>query len=95
RVPIIAGLLPVLMHASLTLFLIGLSVFLYPLSVSPSWKIGAITVLSYTVYLITIILPILSLQCPCHTPLSDHLYFAPTISPITSWLDSINPCFGP
>lgn len=72
----IAGLLPVLMHASLALFFAGLSVFLYPLRVSLSWIVGAIAVLAYTVYLIAIILPIFFLQCPYHTPLSDHLYFA-------------------
>ncbi|KAK0222752.1 hypothetical protein EDD85DRAFT_960007 [Armillaria nabsnona] len=76
NVPMIAGLLPVLMHASLALFFAGLSVFLYPLRVSLSWIVGAIAALAYTVYLIAIILPIFFLQCPYHTPLSDHLYFA-------------------
>ncbi|KAK0433022.1 hypothetical protein EV421DRAFT_1449474 [Armillaria borealis] len=76
NVPMIAGLLPVLMHVSLALFFAGLSVFLYPLRVSLSWIVGAIAALAYTVYLIAIVLPILFLQCPYRTPLSDHLYFA-------------------
>ncbi|KAK0196142.1 hypothetical protein F5146DRAFT_1028683 [Armillaria mellea] len=76
NVPMIAGLLPVLMHASLALFFAGLSVFLYPLRTSLSWIVGAIAALAYTVYLIAIILPILCLQCPYHMPLSDHHYFA-------------------
>ncbi len=74
--PMIAGLLPVLMHASLALFFAGLSVFHYPLRVSLSWIVGAIAVLRlhrvpYR-YHSSDIFP----SMPVPYALSDHLYFA-------------------
>ncbi|KAK0215299.1 hypothetical protein EDD85DRAFT_798700 [Armillaria nabsnona] len=75
HVLIIIGLLPVLMHLALGIFFVGLTVFLVPRQPGFSWVIGVGTVAAYTMYLITIFLPILYPQCPYHTPLSDLIYF--------------------
>ncbi|SJK98234.1 uncharacterized protein ARMOST_01495 [Armillaria ostoyae] len=74
HVLVIVGLLPVLMHIALAIFFVGLVVFLIPLRVSLSWVIGSISIIVYAAYVITAILPIISPQCPYHTPLSDLTY---------------------
>ncbi|KAK0196066.1 hypothetical protein F5146DRAFT_1176076, partial [Armillaria mellea] len=74
HVLIIVGLLPVLMHTALAIFFVGLVVFLIPLQVSLSWIVGSISIIVYAAYVITTILPIISLQCPYRTPLSDLIY---------------------
>ncbi len=74
HVLVIVGLLPVLMHIALAIFFVGLVVFLIPLRVSLSWIVGSISIIVYAAYVITAILPIISPQCPYHTPLSDLIY---------------------
>ncbi len=73
RVGFILGLLPVLMSASLCLFLAGLVVFLVPLQVSIASVVGCITFISFAAYLITNFLPIIYPSCPYKTPLAVHL----------------------
>ncbi|KAK0226641.1 hypothetical protein IW262DRAFT_1457879 [Armillaria fumosa] len=75
HVLVIIGLLPVLMHLALGIFFVGLTIFLVPLRPGLSWVIGVGTVLAYTMYLITIFLPIRYPECPYRTPLSDLIYF--------------------
>ncbi|KAG7449996.1 uncharacterized protein BT62DRAFT_618969 [Guyanagaster necrorhizus] len=74
QVFVMVGLLPVVMHAALAIFFLGLVVFLIPLQVSLSWIIGTITVFVYAAYIISAILPIFFSQCPYRTPLSDVAY---------------------
>ncbi len=74
RVLVIIGLLPVLMHAALAIFFVGLVIFLGPLRESIAWVVGTITVAAYTAYLIAHILPLFSPQCPYRTSLCDLLH---------------------
>ncbi|KAK0226638.1 hypothetical protein IW262DRAFT_1294812 [Armillaria fumosa] len=76
HVLVIIGLLPVLMHLALGSFFVGLTVFLAPLRPGLSWVIGIGTVVTYTMYLITVFLPIRYPECPYRTPLSDLLYYS-------------------
>ncbi len=48
RVGLIIGLLPVLMSASLAVFLVGLVLFIIPLRVSIAGVVGAITFMSFS-----------------------------------------------
>lgn len=70
----IVGLLPVIMHAALAIFFLGLVIFLVPLQVSLSWTIGSITAFVYAAYMISVFLPIFFCQCPYRTPLSNVAY---------------------
>ncbi|KAK0225000.1 hypothetical protein EDD85DRAFT_958727 [Armillaria nabsnona] len=76
HVQAIIGLLPVLMHLALAIFLVGLVVFLYPLRAALSWIICAGTGLGYSAYVVATILPILFPQCPYRTPLCDLVYIS-------------------
>ncbi|KAF9023903.1 hypothetical protein BDZ89DRAFT_1069568 [Hymenopellis radicata] len=67
RVPLIIELLPVLMHAALGLFFIGLVVYLR--SLSTAMAVGA-----FAVYLVTTILPVFYPDCAYKTPLSVHSF---------------------
>ncbi|KAK0442849.1 hypothetical protein EV421DRAFT_1657727, partial [Armillaria borealis] len=68
---VIMGLLPVLMHLALAIFLVGLVIFLQPLRQTLSWFICAGTGVVYTAYVVATILPIIFPQCPYRTPLCD------------------------
>ncbi len=85
HVLVIVGLLPVLMHIALAIFFVGLVVFLIPLRVSLSWIVSSISIIVYAAYVITAILPIISPQCPYHTPLSDLIYVTLHLSYSTSY----------
>ncbi|SJL04929.1 uncharacterized protein ARMOST_08300 [Armillaria ostoyae] len=86
HVQIIIGLLPVLMHLALAIFLVGLVVFLHPLQEALSWTICAGTLLVYAAYVTATILPILFPQCPYRTPLCDLIYMSFWhIVPRVSW----------
>ncbi len=86
HVQVVIGLLPVLMHLALAIFLVGLVIFLCPLQQALSWVICAGTVLVYTVYVVATILPILFLQCPYRTPVCDLVYiFFRRIIPRVTW----------
>ncbi len=74
RVGFIIGLLPVLMSASLCIFLVGLVVFLVPLQVSIASVVGSITSISFAAYFITNLLPIIYPSCPYKTPLSQYIF---------------------
>ncbi|KAK0237116.1 hypothetical protein EDD85DRAFT_1023829 [Armillaria nabsnona] len=70
----IIGLLPVLMSASLFVFLVGLVVFLVPLEVSIAFVVGSITSTSFAAYFTTNLLPIICPSCPYKTPLSQYIF---------------------
>ncbi len=74
RVGLIIGLLPVLMSASLAVFLVGLVLFIIPLRVSIAGVVGAITFMSFSAYIVTNFLPILHPSCPYKTPLSQYMF---------------------
>ncbi|KAK0466961.1 uncharacterized protein EV420DRAFT_657201 [Desarmillaria tabescens] len=73
-VAFIIGLLPVLMSASLAVFLVGLIVFIVPLRVPIASVVGAITFISFLAYIVTNFLPILYPSCPYKTPLSQYIF---------------------
>lgn len=85
HVQIIIGLLPVIIHLALTIFLVGLVIFLDPLHAILSGIICAGTVLLYGVYVVAAVLPILLPQCPYRTPLCDLIYTAFHAVPQVSW----------
>ncbi|KAJ3771365.1 hypothetical protein FB446DRAFT_740871 [Lentinula raphanica] len=75
RVQAIIGILPVILHLSLVLFLIGLVVFLVPLNVAIASVTGVITVSIVLLYLAASVLPLCVVQCPYRTTFSDLLYY--------------------
>ncbi len=88
HVQVIIGLLPVLMHLALAIFLVGLVIFLHPLRQALSWVICAGTGLVYTAYVVVTILPIIFPQCPYRTPLCDLVYVSlRRIVPRVTWYD--------
>ncbi|KAL4261367.1 hypothetical protein AB1N83_008267 [Pleurotus pulmonarius] len=74
RVQVLIGLLPVLLHIALGLFLAGLIVFLMPLNSVIGWAVASITLLVFIIYSISNILPLVDPQCPYRTPFSDILH---------------------
>ncbi len=86
HVQVIIGLLPVLMHLALAIFLSGLVVFLHPLWAALSWIICAGTAVVYAAYVSAAILPIVFPQCPYRTPLCDLIYISfHRIIPQVTW----------
>ncbi|SJK98039.1 uncharacterized protein ARMOST_01295 [Armillaria ostoyae] len=73
-VAFIIGILPVLMSASLAVFLVGLVLFIVPLRVPIAGVVGAITFISFSAYIVTNFLPILYPSCPYKTPLSQYVF---------------------
>ncbi len=72
----IIGLLPVLLSASLGIFLVGLVLFLAPLQVVIASVVGAITLISFSVYFVSNFLPIVYPSCPYKTPLSQYIFLS-------------------
>ncbi|SJL04841.1 uncharacterized protein ARMOST_08212 [Armillaria ostoyae] len=88
HVQVIIGLLPVLMHLALAIFLVGLVIFLQPLQQALPWVICAGTGLVYTAYVVATILPIIFPQCPYRTPLCDLVYISLCrVVPRVTWID--------
>ncbi len=88
HVQVIIGLLPVLMHLALAIFLSGLVIFLHPLRAVLSWIICAGTAVVYTAYVLAVILPVIFPQCPYRTPLCDLVYVSfCRIVPRVTWHD--------
>ncbi|KAK0227823.1 hypothetical protein IW262DRAFT_1454998 [Armillaria fumosa] len=86
HVQIIIGLLPVLMHLALAIFLSGLVVFLHPLRAALSWIICAGTAVVYVAYVLAAVFPIIFPQCPYRTPLCDLIYISlQRIIPQVTW----------
>ncbi|KAK0200825.1 hypothetical protein DFS33DRAFT_1265535, partial [Desarmillaria ectypa] len=75
HIPTIVGMLPVLMHAALGLFLLGLVVFLIPQSTEIGGAMAAIVLVGFFAYISTNLLPLIYPHCPFRTPLSGFFYF--------------------
>lgn len=69
KVSEIIGVLPLILHTSLALFLIGLSVYFSELHSSLCWIVVSVTVVAFAVYLGSILIPTLWLDCPYRIPL--------------------------
>ncbi len=76
HVPVIIGILPSLLHISLTIFLAGLVVFLMALERPIAYVILTLTGGSSALYVIAMFLPVLYPQCPYRTPLTDLVFIA-------------------
>lgn len=73
QVPLIAGLLPIMLHLSLFLFFIGLVVFLRDLDRTIAAVVTGIFLVVFFVYTVANLWPVFNIQCPYKTPLSDSI----------------------
>ncbi|KAK0471510.1 hypothetical protein IW261DRAFT_1511761 [Armillaria novae-zelandiae] len=74
QVPMIIGLLPVLMHASLALFLAGFITSLFSMDMAIAYVVAILSGAVYVAYGICLILPFIYYDCPYKTPLTFLLY---------------------
>ncbi|KAK7456363.1 hypothetical protein VKT23_010610 [Stygiomarasmius scandens] len=65
----IIGGLPLILHASLGLFLVGLALYVSQLHSSLCWIVVVITLLSFIMYFGSIILPLIWIKCPYRIPI--------------------------
>ncbi|KAF8869092.1 hypothetical protein CPB85DRAFT_863149 [Mucidula mucida] len=80
HVPLIIGLLPILMHVALGVFLAGLVIFACSLSTAMASALGCMTGTGALAYLVSNILPLFYTNCPYKTPLASYTFM------IVSWL---------
>ncbi|KAG6816799.1 hypothetical protein H0H87_002768 [Tephrocybe sp. NHM501043] len=60
--------LPLILHGSVAIFLIGLSLYVSQRSHPISWVVASITIITFAAYLGTSILPAISIACPYRIP---------------------------
>ncbi|KAL1666335.1 hypothetical protein GGF50DRAFT_113314 [Schizophyllum commune] len=72
NIPLIVGLLPMLLHASLLLFFVGLSLYTFSLDTTIAYVVIALAGSAYSLYIVANILPMFDTQCPYKTPLSHY-----------------------
>ncbi|KAK0431922.1 hypothetical protein EV421DRAFT_132981 [Armillaria borealis] len=75
HIPMIIGLLPVLMHTALGLFLLGLIIFLLPQSVAIGSVTTTVIFIGFIAYVSTNLLPLAYPHCPFRTSLSGPAHF--------------------
>ncbi|KAF9026227.1 hypothetical protein BDZ89DRAFT_41912 [Hymenopellis radicata] len=80
HVPLIIGLLPILMHVALGVFLAGLVIFVCSLSTAMASALGCMTGTGALAYLVSNILPLFYTNCPYKTPLASYSFM------IVSWV---------
>ncbi|KAF5353857.1 hypothetical protein D9758_010567 [Tetrapyrgos nigripes] len=69
KVPQIIGILPIILHVSLGLFMVGLSLYVSDLHQSLCWIVVSVTVIAFLMYFGTIIIPVIHIQCPYRVPI--------------------------
>ncbi|KAF9060626.1 ankyrin repeat-containing domain protein [Rhodocollybia butyracea] len=69
KVPEIIGTLPLILHASLALFFVGLSLYISQIHQQLSWIVVVITILVFVIYVGSIFLPPIWIGCPYRIPL--------------------------
>ncbi|KAL1751020.1 hypothetical protein FB107DRAFT_222821 [Schizophyllum commune] len=79
KVHLIVPILPMLLHVSLLLFFVGLTLYVRQSDRSMSNGIIALTAMIYGVYLATNILPVFRPQCPYRSPLSTGVHWAKSL----------------
>ncbi|KAF9458143.1 hypothetical protein BDZ94DRAFT_1240252 [Collybia nuda] len=67
--------IPILLHASLFLFLIGLIIYFYGINPLIAYPIMAVFIVSITMYLIPTCMPLVRSNFPFHTPLSTPFWW--------------------
>ncbi len=75
QVPMIIGMLPVLLHASLALFFAGLAIFLFSLGMKVAWLVSIIGAVTYMAYVVALILPLVHPYCPYKVPLAFYIHY--------------------
>ncbi|KAF8827760.1 hypothetical protein HHX47_DHR4000059 [Lentinula edodes] len=75
HVQAIIGVLPVLLHISLVLFLVGLVIFLVPLNTVMAYIVGVITAIVIILYMAASCIPLFIVQCSYRTTFTDILYY--------------------
>ncbi|KAJ7608917.1 hypothetical protein DFH06DRAFT_1485948 [Mycena polygramma] len=71
RMHTVVEIIPLLLHASLLLFFMGLVAFLIPVNIVMTIVVGTILLTVTAVYSLLTLLPLLHLDCPYRTPLSS------------------------
>ncbi len=74
HVPLIIGLLPVLMHVALGVFLFGLVIYVRALTTPGAILVGIIAFIAFVAYFGTTLLPIFKPDCPYKTYLTLYCY---------------------
>ncbi len=74
RVSTLISLLPLMLHLSLLLFVVGLVLSLLPEQQGIAVVIGSISLATLMAYLVTNLLPLIFPECPYKTPLSSVVY---------------------
>lgn len=75
RVPTIVGILPVTLHLAVVLFLIGLTIFLAPLSWPMASTVATMTILIILLYIVSTVLPLFDPQCPYRTTFTNLIHY--------------------
>lgn len=94
KVQLIVMLLPMLLHASLLMFFVGLVLYLFQFDQIMAWVIATLTVLFSTLYVLTNIFPMVFPDCPYKTPVSHYgsrlirAFFARPGQPVDSSTDA-------
>ncbi|KAJ7658260.1 hypothetical protein DFH06DRAFT_1044739, partial [Mycena polygramma] len=70
RMHAVVEIIPLLLHASLLLFFMGLTAFLVPVNIVITAVVGTILFIVTAVYALLTLLPLVHLDCPYRTPLS-------------------------
>ncbi|CAE6462245.1 unnamed protein product [Rhizoctonia solani] len=73
KMPEILAFLPTLMHLSLVLFFVGLTIYLWDIHIGVAIPVLSITALTFIFYATTTILPLGNAYCPYNTPLSHYI----------------------
>ncbi|KAJ7663717.1 hypothetical protein DFH06DRAFT_1295813 [Mycena polygramma] len=74
RMHTVVEIIPLLLHASLLLFFLGLVAFLIPVNIAITVVVAVILLTVIAAYALLTLLPLLYLDCPYRTPLSSGLW---------------------
>ncbi|KAJ7612803.1 hypothetical protein DFH06DRAFT_148265, partial [Mycena polygramma] len=74
RMHTVVEVIPLLLHASLLLFFVGLVAFLIPVNIAITVVVAVILLTVITAYALLTLLPLLHLDCPYRTSLSSGLW---------------------
>ncbi|KAL1699828.1 hypothetical protein EV121DRAFT_215442, partial [Schizophyllum commune] len=74
KVPLLVALLPMLLHFSLIMFLIGLTLYVIDFDTPMAWAIAAFSAVFYSFYVLSTFLSMANPQCPYQTPASHYGY---------------------
>ncbi|KAK0439129.1 hypothetical protein EV421DRAFT_1713719 [Armillaria borealis] len=76
QVPMIIGFLPILLHISLFLFLLGLCIYLFALHAVIAYAVASLSGIVFVAYIACLFLPLFHYNCPYKTSLTDWMFHA-------------------